>query len=232
MLATYADLGFGTVFATPHVTVDDIDTQGDTADTVLAEVLEGIETDIKIIRAGELRLSPDVNTVADLLGNYTLGDSRYLLVDFASGVWPFYAEDALFQLQMLGYTPILAHPERYGWSSDQRSLAPDLVGRGVLLQVTLGSFVGTFGKAAQSLAIDLLKSGLVHTVATDAHGPGSRLKAAARGMEWLTQNIGADALDTLLIDQPLRILAGEDVTAFQPATRSRLAWIFSKWVRR
>lgn len=232
MLATYADLGFGTVYATPHVTVEDIDTQGETADAVRAKLLANSDTDIEIVRAGELRLSPDVNTVGDLLGNYTLGDSRYLLVDFSSGVWPFYAEDALFQVQMLGYTPILAHPERYGWSSDQRALAPDLVGRGVLLQVTLGSFVGTFGKAAQSLAIDLLKSGLVHTVATDAHGPGSRLKAAARGMDWLRQNVGEDALDTLLIDLPQRILSGEDVPVFQPATRSRLAWIFSKWVRR
>ncbi|MCO5216207.1 MAG: hypothetical protein M9950_08640 [Thermomicrobiales bacterium] len=221
MLDTYASLGFSTVVATPHVTIEDIGYQGSISDDLMRQVRPATTAfSISIQRAGEIRLDPGIAAEPHLLRGYTLDGSRYLLVDFSSGSWPFYAEDTLFQIQMQGFTPILAHPERYGWSTDQRYLATDLVSRGVLLQVTLGSMTGTFGKSAAMNARALLQAGLVHVLASDAHGPGTRLTAAGRGIEWTIKHYGEDAIEQFLIDAPKRILASEQVGPFVPAHRT------------
>lgn len=245
MLETYAELGFSTVVATPHTLLDRVsnesirsgdaesspDMGGHVSPPLRADVRELDEASksrgITLLCGGEIRLTPDVHTAGDLLQRSTLGDSRAVLVDFPSGSWPFYAEDALFQLQLLGYTPVLAHPERY-WSDPEKiEIARNLVARGVLLQVTLGSVVGAFGKPAFTMAVHLLEAGLVHVVATDAHGIGPRLDSVARAIPWIELRYGSDALTALLAENPAAILANEEPQPVECRARGRRIFTFS-----
>lgn len=98
-----------------------------------------------------------------------LNGSRYLLVELGFTTWPLYVDDIMFQLQASGYTPVLAHPERYAAVMEKPQLMQALAERGVIGQVTSGSLEGKFGSHAQKTAMLLLERNWAHYIATDAH---------------------------------------------------------------
>ena len=70
-----------------------------------------------------------------------------------------------------GYTPIIAHVERYMETQKNPALVAKFVEMGCLLQVSTGSFLN---KKTRRFAYALLKNGLVHCLATDTHNADSR----------------------------------------------------------
>lgn len=212
MIARYIDAGFSTVVATPHVVLPDSPLAQANRDDAFQQVLPcAQDAGLDLSSAAEVRLTPDVGADGSDPSAFTLGSSQYLLVDFSSGTWPFYAEDALFRVQTIGLAPILAHPERYGWFMEDVAKAKGLVDRGVLIQVTLGSFAGAFGSQARKMAIALLEQGLVHMVATDAHGPRGRMDSAIAGLDWIRSTYGEPTVSTLLHENPAAMLSGEQI---------------------
>src|SRR5687768_4192679 len=61
----------------------------------------------------EVYLQP--GSLADLQSGrlWTLAGSKYVLVELPYRPWPSFADRTMFELQVAGYFPILAHPERY-----------------------------------------------------------------------------------------------------------------------
>jgi protein-tyrosine phosphatase len=105
-------------------------------------------------------------------------------------------QTTLLDLQQGGYRIVLAHPERCpAFHRDPRMLA-SLVRAGVLTSITAGSLVGRFGGEVRRFAFQLIRDGLVHNVASDAHdharrqpGMGAELEQAGLGplADWLTR---------------------------------------------
>ena len=75
----------------------------------------------------------------------------------------------LFDLQMKGYKPILAHPERYPYLNQNILALENLVDGGCRLQLNLLSLLGHYGKGPQLAAERLLKHKLISMVGTDVH---------------------------------------------------------------
>ena len=77
----------------------------------------------------------------------------------------------IYDLQSLGYTVIIAHPERYRAIQRDVALAERLVEQGCLLQASAdfmrGGRLGGAGRQAKSM----LKEGLYTYIASDAHEP-------------------------------------------------------------
>src|SRR5437588_1952126 len=63
---------------------------------------------------------------------WSLAGSRYVLVEIPYEPWPAYTEQTLFELQVGGWSPILAHPERYVAIQRDPNILFRLVERGVL----------------------------------------------------------------------------------------------------
>jgi len=116
-------------------------------------------------------------------------------------------ESRLFELRMAGKLPVMAHPERYHAIQAQISRAQTL-GRSAAMLVDLGALAGAHGRAEMKTARQLLTDGLVHAVATDIHTVDD-LDPIEAGMTWIRKHLGPAALQTLLADNPRRILAGE-----------------------
>jgi len=74
-----------------------------------------------------------------------------------------------FAIQMAGYSPILAHPERYPYYYDDRKMYHRLSELGFMLQVNLLSLTGYYGKEAFKAAKYMLENELVSFVGTDLH---------------------------------------------------------------
>lgn len=70
-----------------------------------------------------------------------------------------------------GYTPIIAHAERYSYFSKQPQLLTELVRMGCLVQLNAEAF---YERRTRAFAFALLKHGLVHCLGTDAHDTANR----------------------------------------------------------
>lgn len=136
----------------------------------------------------------------------TLNGSRYLLLELWSNTWLSETERVIFELRAFGITPILAHTERYPvFQKDLERLA-SLRRQGVLIQITASSLVGMQGRTAQRLAEKLLKRGLVHCIASDAHGLNRRPPAIMQGLGRVVQVIGQAKTQQLIEEWPRMII--------------------------
>ena len=78
-------------------------------------------------------------------------------------------EDALFELNMAGLRPIVAHPERYLYMADSLADYDRWVDMGARLQLNLLSLTGTYGPTSVKIMRHLLSHGMYSFVATDLH---------------------------------------------------------------
>lgn len=106
---------------------------------------------------------------------------------------------------------IIAHPERCAVFADNIDMLKGLVASGMLTQVNIGSILGLSGRKAQNAAMEFLRAGLVHFLATDSHGRADRMPPTPSQMAELCRIIGDEAVTTAFRDNPLSMLRGERV---------------------
>lgn len=82
---------------------------------------------------------------------------------------PLNLKELLFEIQLQGYVPILAHPERYITYHTQSDAYLKLKQSGCLFQLNLLSLIGFYGLSTQKAAVEILNKGLYDFVGTDAH---------------------------------------------------------------
>ena len=162
----------------------------------------------------EIFLRP--HTVDDLKSGraWTLAGSRYVLVEVPYQPWPAYADEALFALEVAGYVPILAHPERYTAIQSDPNLMHSLVERGVLGQVTAAALLGDQGSTVKRCAETLLRHNLVQFLSSDAHGLDlrKRMPRLSGALEAAEVLVGAEAARALVTDNPAHILSNTQLT--------------------
>ncbi len=219
--AALAD-GVRQVVATPHIPFAGMTREefGQRLES-LRQVLAGQGANLEVHLGAEVSLEPDILRWLAAGLAWPIGATRYVLVELPFFVLPPYTEDVIFRLQVEGYKPILAHPERNALLAAKPERLQVLVERGVLVQITTTSILGGFGVQAKSAAQAFLERGWVHVLASDAHSANHRpplLTEAARAAERI---VGADAW-RLVSTNPAAILGGsEDVEPARPARRAR-----------
>lgn len=214
---------------TPHVREVDYPTAPEAMEHALGAVRAAVAADgieIAILGGGELALDRLGALSNDDLRRFGLGGSaRYVLLEMPYLDWPLELRDRAFELQLRGFTPVLAHPERNPAVQEQPALLAELVQAGVLVQLTAASVDGRGGRRAQKTASVLLDAGLAHLIASDAHAPSVR----EVGLSSAVAALGDPALATwLTTDVPAAIVAGEPAPARVAAAASRRRW----WRRR
>lgn len=98
----------------------------------------------------------------------TIGE-KFVLIEMSYLNLFFEINKVLFELQMKGYKPILAHPERYLYYHKDKKAYHRLKELGCLFQLNLLSTVGYYGKEVSSVSDYLLKNKLVDFVGSDIH---------------------------------------------------------------
>ena len=98
----------------------------------------------------------------------TLKDN-YVLVEMSYINAPIQLYDILFDLQVAGYIPVLAHPERYLFYHNNFNEYVKLKRAGCLFQLNLLSIVGYYGAGITKIAEQLLQKGLYSYVGSDVH---------------------------------------------------------------
>jgi tyrosine-protein phosphatase YwqE len=108
----------------------------------------------------------------DLLKNdtplLTLKDN-YVLVEMSYINPPIQLFEIVFEIQIKGYQPVLAHPERYNFYHGNLDAFKKLKNAGCKFQLNMLSSVGYYGPAVAKCAQDLLKNNLMDFIGSDVH---------------------------------------------------------------
>src|SRR5262249_19675880 len=135
----------------------------------------------------------------------------YLLVELPHEIVPPRVEETLFRLRAKGLAPILTHPERNGELLTKGGVdrIAQWVERGLLVQVTGESLTGGFGPRPRDMGVELVRRGLCHFVATDAHSATWRRPALGAAREVVERIARQDLADRLLSLNPGRVVRNE-----------------------
>ncbi len=94
---------------------------------------------------------------------------KYLLVELSYLNPPLHLFQLLFDIQVAGYIPVLAHPERYAFYHRNHDALRKLKTSGCRFQINLLSAVGYYGPPAADTLMWLLREGMVDFVGSDVH---------------------------------------------------------------
>lgn len=94
---------------------------------------------------------------------------NYVLVEISYQSPPLQLYKTLFELQVAGYIPVLAHPERYLYYRKDFGEYEKLKKAGCLFQLNLLAVVGYYGERISKTAEELLKKGMYDFTGTDVH---------------------------------------------------------------
>ncbi len=97
----------------------------------------------------------------------TYADGHHVLVETSYFFPPLEMDEILYTLKIEGYSPILAHPERYKYMT--RDNYESLKEKGIEFQLNYLSLTGYYGKNVLTRALDLLDSGMYEYTGSDYH---------------------------------------------------------------
>lgn len=176
----------------------------------LYEALQEENADFEIYTGAEVYLSDAIASAPWNLDALTLNGSRYLLTEFSL---PTFSVTQGFQwleeVLMRGYTPILAHPERYEPFLENNDLVNELYGMGVRFQVNLDGLGGRYGEIPQDFAVRMVLEGMADFAATDAHSVRYRRTDLLSKLSHLPEDFPQERLDRILEEAPERVLRNE-----------------------
>ncbi|SNR14920.1 tyrosine-protein phosphatase [Tenacibaculum jejuense] len=172
LISKMRSYGIKNFITTPHVLGDVYPNTTEIIKLKLNEVREALvksgNDDIFINCAAEYMMD---EKFSELLANediLTLKDN-YVLVEMSYFNAPYNLYDILFEIQLKGYKPVLAHPERYIFYHNDFQNFYKLKKAGCLFQLNLLSLTEQYGKGVKNTAEKLIKENLYDFVGTDTH---------------------------------------------------------------
>jgi tyrosine-protein phosphatase YwqE len=162
------ELGYDKLITSPHIMQDLYPNTPSSIGQGLA-ALHSLWPQIPLHAAGEYFLDDhvlDVLASGDKL--LTIKDSL-VLIEFSFISPPLGVREIIFQLQMKGYQPILAHPERYTYLHRSPKQYQEFKDLGLLMQANLLSFTGYYGGAVREVSEYLAARGFIDLLGTDMH---------------------------------------------------------------
>ncbi len=208
------DDGIGTIIVTPHQLGNFSRNKGDTIRQRTSELRQALDQHgiaLQVLPGADVRIEDGM--VERLVSGEVLSLAdcrRHVLLELPHELY-FPLEHVLSALLRRKLTGILSHPERNQGLLRQPGLLPQLVDQGCLMQVTAGSLMGTFGPDSQRLAEWMIAQGLVHFVATDAHGTHARRPLMRRAFDRVASLADESTAMDLCIHNPSLVACAETV---------------------
>lgn len=172
LIARQKAMGIDRIMFTSHVTENTFENTPETLKQgfdILKAAVEEKEIELNMHYSAEYRLDEywikqrDEGRLVALPGNYILLENSYqqelLMLD-----------DIMFDIQLKGYRPILAHPERYPYYAMRHDRYRTLHNAGVKFQVNLLSLAGYYGVGPKQTAEWLIDNDFCDFLGSDMHG--------------------------------------------------------------
>ena len=172
MIRAMYGLGYRKFIATPHVQCEMYRNTHEAIETGAQKVrerLEGTEMKVEFRGAAEYYLDEYVDELLENNIPLLTIHKNMVLVEFSFIRQPMDLKEKLFNLQIKGYQPVIAHPERYLYFGTHKNVYDELISMDCLFQLNLLSLCGYYGKKQEELALYLIKKKYVSLLGSDAH---------------------------------------------------------------
>jgi len=172
LISGLTDLGYTRLVATPHILWDMFKNDPSTiqgAHDKLDYALKSTDSKVTIGHAAEYYMDEHFDELLEKDVPLLTIHKNWVLVEFSFISPPMDLKEKLFEMQIRGYQPVLAHPERYQYFATNKRFYEELRATGSYFQVNLLSFTGYYGKICQELATYLAKSDSIDLIGTDLH---------------------------------------------------------------
>lgn len=167
ILSAYEQLGVKKLWLTPHI-MEDYPNETEDLKKRFAELKEAWKGKVELRLASENMLDSLFEKRLQDNDFLPIGeDGRHLLVETSYFNPPYGMDEMLEGIYSAGYTPLLAHPERYRYMDK-----PDyerLKEMGVMFQMNYLSLVGGYGETARKKAEWMLSKDMIDLVGSDVH---------------------------------------------------------------
>jgi protein-tyrosine phosphatase len=143
--------------------------------------------------------------------HFCINQRDFLLVEFNEFSIPPAMDHALHEIQLAGVRPIITHPERNGILRAHPERLKKWVRQGCFAQVTGGALTGGFSVGPQQDALRWIGEGLIHFVASDAHGTRNRPLRLQPAYNVVIDRFGQEKASALFQDNPLAAFEGREL---------------------
>ena len=171
LTSTLMDFGVASFITTPHIIQhvwDNTHAQINANKSTTAAALEQQGITVPFRAAAEYLMDDQFVRLFESGDLLTLKDN-YVLVEMSYINAPIQLYSILFDLQVAGYIPVLAHPERYLFYHNNFSEFLKLKRAGCVFQLNLLSVVGYYGPGIAKIAEQLLQKSMYTYVGSDVH---------------------------------------------------------------
>jgi protein-tyrosine phosphatase len=173
LIAGLQELGYRKFITTPHILWDMYKNDATTIGAAYEELQQAAQlqnnTAVPVKAAAEYFLDEHFDELLQQNVPLLTIHQNWVLVEFSFVTTPLNFKDKLFNMQMRGYQPILAHPERYLYFMSDRKWYDELKDAGCYFQLNILSLAGYYGKASLQLAHYLIDKRYVNLLGTDCH---------------------------------------------------------------
>ncbi|MCO5259562.1 MAG: histidinol phosphatase [Crocinitomicaceae bacterium] len=171
LLAKFESMGYKKIITTPHVYSD---CYKNTPEIILGGLKQVKQT------AKDLGLSIEIEAAAEYYcDEYFLKlinqkelltiNNKYVLMEFSFHTEMENWKEFVFGVQAAGYTPIIAHFERYVYWHGSTKVAEEMIALGAKLQLNINSLTGHYGPHIKKQSELLIDKELFSFLATDCH---------------------------------------------------------------
>ena len=140
--------------------------------------------------------------------------------------------DVVYEIKLKGYTPILAHVERYSLIMENPNIIYDCINEGAVIQVNASSVLGKHGKEMKRVADILLDNNMVHIIASDAHGSERRRPQLKEAYDFIKNKYSKEIADNLFQNNQSLIISNKDIIKPKANKYQERKGLFSKLFKR
>ncbi|MCF8105280.1 MAG: hypothetical protein K9K64_07355 [Desulfohalobiaceae bacterium] len=139
--------------------------------------------DMTALAGEEVVFCPEIRELLAKRAVLTLNGSRYVLLELPQLMAEEQLFAGIFQLQLEGYVPVIAHPEKNRMIQGDPGLMLELVCKGALGQMTASSLLGSAPGKIRTCGQNLVRRRTVQIISSDAHSIDGRPPRLAQGLE-------------------------------------------------
>ncbi|GAA4278919.1 tyrosine-protein phosphatase [Aquimarina mytili] len=172
IIEQFEKIGVKKIITTPHV----IQEIWPNTSQIILDKLEQLKIILPTLGINNITLQASAEYMMDDLFYQRIKENdiiplhkNYILVEMSTFNVPINLNEIIFEIKLAGYTPILAHPERYMFYNNDLKKFDDLKEAGFLFQLNLLSLTGYYGDHIKAFAKKPIEHNYIDFTGTDVH---------------------------------------------------------------
>lgn len=197
--------GVTDIILTPHFRRNMFETSRDVVENnyrILVDKAAEEFPEIKMYLGCEYHANHDMSDMLRKDFRYRMCGTRYVLLEFSSAHDALYIKNGAYTLISSGFTPIIAHCERFRPIYKHIDFAEELCDMGAMLQLNANSVLGLDGFGMKMFCRKMLKRELVSFIGSDAHNTGDRATHLGECADFVEKKYGSHTAKKIFVKNP------------------------------